>query len=183
MPTEATLFVLYFPNDLQDHSKAPKTKAPKAKAPNAPKAPKAKAPNAPKAPKATWKYKHMPEGWTCVGGGGTSDPRFPREEQFHGPRSTLPAMRAYLTRKFDALAAQKAVARYTIRAAYNGHPQSPQRTRTQRRSQRGKRAGLPDESSCSDDSCASSGSHNSSCSSSDSADSPTSDSDSDSDSD
>ena len=133
MPTEATLFVLYFPNDLQDHSKAPKnknSKAPKTKAPKA-KAPKAKAPKAkaPKAPKATWKYEHMPEGWTCVGGGGTSDPRFPREEQFHGPRSTLPAMRAYLTRKFDALTTKKAVTRYTIRAAYNGHPQSPQRTK------------------------------------------------------
>ena len=40
---------------------------------------------------------------TLVGGGCTSDPPFPREEQFSGPHSTLPAMRAYLTREFDAL--------------------------------------------------------------------------------
>ncbi len=69
MANDATLFVLYAPHENKSKDKAKD--------------------------KAT--YKRVPPKWWYVGGGGTADPRFPREEQFSGPHSTLPAMRAYLT--------------------------------------------------------------------------------------
>ena len=87
MANDATLFVLYSPHENKSKDKAKG--------------------------KATWTYKRVPPKWWYVGGGGTSDPRFPREEQFSGPHSTLPAMRAYLTREFDALTTNKKQSRGT----------------------------------------------------------------------
>lgn len=67
----------------------------------------------------SWTYKKLPKGWWWVGAGGTSNCKYPREEQFSGPLEGRDKVKELLREKFEKLKDQDIVNRYKIENSYN----------------------------------------------------------------
>jgi hypothetical protein len=68
----------------------------------------------------TWKYdsKKFPKGWKWTGSGSTGKTKYPREEQFDGPKEGRDKMKKYLDSFFKKLKTKKIVSNYKIRNSY-----------------------------------------------------------------
>jgi len=69
-------------------------------------------------PEGSWKYR-LPKAWDWIGSGSTTNPKYPHEEQFSGPRANKKAMLTYLDKFFSKLKAKGVVKRYKIRQSYS----------------------------------------------------------------
>src|SRR5437868_4953108 len=72
----------------------------------------------------SWSYGKMPKGWKWIGAGttrpvgSTTPTKYPREEQFNGPKETRLMMREYLDKHFGILKKDNVIKRYKIRNSY-----------------------------------------------------------------
>lgn len=66
----------------------------------------------------SWDYEEFVEQWNWIGAGSTKNPKYPREEQFNGPKKSKKQMRDLLKNFFDELKNNEKIIRYKIRYGY-----------------------------------------------------------------